>query len=865
MSIAATIPLERADAPDRCGAKAANLARLLNAGIRTAPGFVLDVDVLAAHLARLGLTQRVENLFAALVSGDAGDRRAEAASLRERLLESELDPALVAALEAGLDADAAYAVRSSAPGEDGADASFAGQFDSVLDCRSGEAVARAVCRVWASLFGERAVQYALHRRRRPLGMAVIVQRQVDAVVSGVMFTRDPRQPAVKTLLVEYCAGLGEGLVSGQLTPGRLVIDWDGGAATVEQSADTPLARDPAAPETIAALREAAGRLEALFGAPQDVEWSLDAAGRLYILQARPITATVTAASAPSGEVWSNANIAENFPEPVCPLLRSFVARGYAAYFRGLGLAFGISKPRMAAMAEDLDNLVGCQGGRLYYNLSNIHAVLHLAPGGPWLARYFNQFTGAREFPVPRRIARSRTAQALEVFGVALRVVWRYAHVQRGVRDFEAEVDGYAAASAPDSLGEKSRPQLAELLRGFLHIRLARWTGAALADTAAMVCYGALKTLLRDRAGLDANDLLKGLPGLASAGPVEKLWDLSRTLRADAALFALFTQAPAETVLARLRGGDFPAFQSALNAYFDTWGFRSSGELMLSRPTPGEDPLPLVRLLKSYAEQDGAGPAEISARQAKSRVQATRAARRQLGWLRGAAFAIVLRAAQGAIRLRERARMKQALLYTRLRHVALALGDALVADKVLEQRDDVLYLAMEEAIALAEGTDAETAPARRRVAQRRAELEACLALNPPDSFVLAEGESWRPGLAGTDAGADSPDAGLAGTGTGACGGRACGHAAVVLDVSEIDRIRPDQILVTRQTDPGWAAVFFMIKGLVIERGGLLSHGAIIAREYGIPAVVGVRDATRLIGDGQAVCVDGDRGRVEHVRD
>jgi pyruvate,water dikinase len=860
MNGSAAIPLSQAAWPDRHGAKAVNLARILNAGIRTAPGFVLGVDALNAHLHRLGLTQRVENLFAALEGETTGDYLAEAAHLRQRLLQSELDPALVAALEEGCEPGVDHAVRSSAPGEDGAEASFAGQFDSFLGCRTPESLARSVCAVWASLFGERAVQYARHRRSRPRGMAVLVQRQVEAVVSGVMFTRDPRNPAGSRLLVEYCAGLGEELVSGRVTPGRLAIDREDGTVMEEQSAEVPLTWNPASPQVSRSLRDVAFKLEALFDAALDVEWSLDAAGRLHVLQARPITASAESAA---GMVWTNANIAENFPEPVCPLLLSFVGRGYAAYFRGLGQAFGISKKRMAAMADALDNLVGCHGGRLYYNLSNIHTVLYLAPGGPWLARYFNQFTGAREFPAPRRISQGRAAQVLEFLNVALHVVWRYSHVQNGLRKFEARVDGYADASAPDKLPEQNPKQLAQLLRGFLQIRLDGWTGAALADTAAMVCYGVLKAMLRGQASADANDLLKGLPGLASAVPVEKLWDLSRDLRRDPALRTLFAEAPAEEILARLRTGDFAAFHADLNAYFDTWGFRSSGELMLSRPTPREDPLPLLRLLKSYASLEGMGPAEISGRQAEARLQATREARRQLGLLRGAAFVLVVRAAQGAIRLRERARMKQALLYTRLRHVALALGDALVARGTLSQRDDVLFLGIEEAIALAEETDAGSANAGQRVRQRRSELEASLAVNPPDSFILAEGQTWQAGFAATVQAESACTHGL--VGTGACGGRACGHAAVVLDVAEIDRIHADQILVTRQTDPGWAAVFFMIKGLVIERGGLLSHGAIIAREYGIPAVVGVRDATRLIGEGQAVCVDGDQGRVDYVVD
>ena len=858
MNTAMIIPLELADHPERYGSKAARLSQVLNAGVRTAPGFVLSIEVLAAHLERLNLKQRTEKLFATLISDNAGDYKSEAARLRDCLLESKIDPKLFAELQARLEPGVTFAVRSTAPCEDGVNASFAGQFDSILDCQTSTAVSHAVCRVWASLFGERAVQYARHRRCQPSGMAVLIQRQVAAVVSGVMFTRDPRQPLENKLLIEFCPGLGDSLVSGQITPGRLTIDRSNGAVLEEQPAETPLAWDMSAPKICSAFCEAANQLEALFAAPQDVEWSLDALGDLHILQSRPITAV---AGTPNAMVWTNANIAENFPDPVCPLLRSFVGRGYAAYFRGLGEAFGISAKRMSAMDHALDNLVDCHGGRLYYNLSNIHTVLYLAPGGPWLVKYFNQFTGAQEFPTPKQLGQNKLARALELLVVSVRVLWRYSRVQGGLRKFEHEVDVYAGASVPEKLSEKSPLQLAALLRQFLHIRLQRWTGAALADTAAMVCYGLLKTLLRGHTNVEANDLLKGLPGLASAAPVERLWLLSRELRRDNAFHALFQKTPAEEILARMRQGDFPAFRLAFQKYCETWGFRSSGELMLTRPTPQEDPLPLLRLLKSYVALDSAGPADVSQRQAVARRQETQTVRRQLSLLRGVAFALVLRAAQGAIRLRERARMKQALLYTRLRHVALALGDVLVTQQKLLRCDDVLYLSMEEAIAMGVETESDCNALRQRVAERRAELGVCMAMNPPDSFILNEGETWHAHADSASRDATPTTGSL--IGTGACGGRVCGQAVVVHDVSEIDRIQPDQILVTRQTDPGWAAVFFMIKGLVIERGGLLSHGAIIAREYGIPAVVGVRDATRLIKNAQTVCVDGSLGKVDYV--
>ena len=599
----------------------------------------------------------------------------------------------------------------------------------------------------------------------------------------------------------------------------------------------------------------AQQVETLFEGPQDVEWSLDRTGRLWLLQSRPITATL-----PTGDVWSNANIAENFPEPICPMLASFVARGYAAYFRGLGRAFGISPRRIDAMASALEQLVGCHAGRLYYNLSHIHTVLHLAPGGPLLARYFNDFTGARERPIPQHLQQGRIAATLEASGVALRVLRRYLGVRAGLSRFEAEVDAYAARAAPAQLAAKSPAELAALLRGFLRIRLERWTPAALADTAAMVCYGLLGALLRGRAEVDPNDLLKGLPGLASAAPVEHLWDLSRLLRTEPALQAVFANETAPAVLARLEAGAFPDFRRALDDYFEHWGFRSSGELMLDTPTPREAPLPLLRLLATYAAQDGDGPAAVSERQAEARRQATRAALRQVGLVRATLLLPVLGATQGAIRLRERARMKQALLYTRLRHVALALGDALQARDLLAAREDVLFLAIDEAIALGENPAAADPTLRGRIEARRAELEAHRRQSPPDTLVLPAGATWSPAVDADMTHTALPDD-AALTGIAACGGRALGTAAVVLDVADIDRIRPDQILVTRQTDPGWAAAFFMVKGLVIERGGLLSHGAIIAREYGIPAVVGVREATRRIRDGDRICVDGDRGRVD----
>jgi len=388
----------------------------------------------------------------------------------------------------------------------------------------------------------------------------------------------------------------------------------------------------------------------------------------------------------------------------------------------------------------------------------------------------------------------------------------------------------------------------------------------------MVCYGALKALLarwlpqRDQIGLQ-NDLLKGLPGLASAAPVERLWALAEAARADPRLNRLLCDADADVVMEQLRSPQFAAFRAALEEYFERWGFRYSGELMLTQPTPQEQPLPVIRLLQTYVRLQQKGPAQISAAQAQAReIETERIAAALTPWAwqralplmsRAAWFRIVLRATQGAIRLRERVRMKQALLYTRLRHVALALGDRSTARGALESRDDVFFLTVDEAIALA-GASSPVAKTLAIVHARKQEHAGCQGVEPPDSFALERGKQWMPVRSSAQPAAEARERMY---GSGACGGSVLGTAAVALDVQDADRLEPGRILVTRQTDPGWASVFFLVEGLVVERGGMLSHGAIIAREYGIPAVVGVAHATRLIRNGDTVRVDGDLGMVE----
>ncbi len=872
------VPLHSARDPALFGGKAASLARMLAAGFAVPPGYVVADGALQRQLRQAGLAAAVEALHDSVAAAEPAQMEEGARDLATRLRATPLAPELQAALRTvdWAHDDAPLAVRSSAVGEDSAAHSYAGQLDSVLHVRGDEDLRDAVLAVWASMWTPRCLHYQRQRGLRVTSMGVIVQTQVDARHAGVLFTRAPvaTAGAVPDMVIEYCSGLADRLVSGEAEPARILFDRQRGAIRShgEGEADCPLLDDG----DIRTLVREALRLEAHFGEPLDIEWAFDVAGKLWLLQARPITA----ASAPLRPVvWTNANIAENFPEPVSPFLHSIVRRGYAAYFRNLGIGFGISARRIAAMHDALEQIVGTHGGRLYYNLTNIHAVIALAPGGPWLVGAFNNFVGATEMPTPLGVPQlGRVGRGLEWARVGMKTTAQYVRVNAGLTRFESSVDAFCARTEPTALARMSTTDLRNALREFLAIRLTRWNAAALADTAAMVCYGALQRQLRrwlpstDSENLH-NNLLIGLPGLASHTPVEKLWDLSRAIRANPALESVFASADVATLEQRLR--DEPRltdFRAAFARYLEQWGFRSSGELMLTRPSPEEDARPTLELLRSYAQMDAPSPQHQLAEQAAAREVATREVERRLTpnalwralpFSRAWQLRRLLAATHGAIRLRERARQKQAKLYVRLRHIARAIGGRLVASGHLAVADDVFFLTCEEVDALP-GDDATTPHAvQHLVRERRDEHARLAAMTPPDSFTLGFGESFSPSAvaASNSAVMDDADASATLQGTGACGGRIVSNAAVLADATEAGRMQQGDIVVTRQTDPGWACVFFLARGLVVERGGMLSHGAIIARELGIPAVVGVRHATRRIAHGVRLAVDGDRGVVD----
>jgi rifampicin phosphotransferase len=874
------VPLAADSERSLVGGKAHALGAMLRLGVRVPPGFVITTRAFAAHLEENALTDRIDRLCEGLTADDPARLTNASAAIATLVRGAALAPGLREELlhsARPLLREGPVVVRSSAVGEDSSSGSFAGQLDSVLHVATDADLERALLTCWASYWSERALFYRLARGAALDGMGVVVPPQVAARASGVMFS----DAGAGAILVEYGPGLADALVAGAIDPGQITIDPVTRSVT-RHAASTESAIDDLvlSAQSIAALAGAASCLERSFGAPQDIEWAMDGGDTLFVVQSRPITAPVPWPDRPPPSRpqappvhWSNANVNENYPDPVSPLLYSIATAGYTSYFRNLARAFGIAPARVAAMEPAFRRIIGQHGARIYYNLTSIHSILRLAPFGEALAASFDSFVGADGPAMAASPRRGFMREAGETALVAMKTAWQYRSLGARIRRFERTVDDFAARAHPDRLNAASLQQLRGALDDFMDIRCNRWLDASLADAAAMVCYGALQRLLAraDPAGANGavhTSLLKAIPDVVSGEPVHALWALSRAIRENEALSRLFQTEDPAAVLAALASEPRFAFQKTFGEYLERWGFRCSSELMLTAPSFQEDAAPLLEMLRAYARLDGDSPSEALARQAAEREALTARLIKELAgrpvWGRAPfpTFAQLLRLllpwTHAAIRFRERARLKQALLYSRCRRIALAFGERLVARGVLLERDDVFWLSVDELRRLAAGDALDPQATLELVETRAREHRALTATTPPDAFVLADGESLPAGP--TDPAA-APGEFTTLTGVPACGGRVTGRATVLRDVTEAARLARGDVLVTRQTDPGWAPVFFLIAGLVIERGGMLSHGAIIAREFGIPCVVAVRGATQVIPDGATITVDGDHGHVD----
>lgn len=862
----------------RCGGKGASLAALIGEAMPVPEGFVVTTDAFSALFETTTLSSALTELHAA-----ENDRQpALAEEVRQRILDLAFPADLEAEVSRMLEAYEGegrllWAVRSSAIAEDTGGASFAGQYDTALGISTAE-VTTAIQQIWSSAFCERAVRYRLEHGSTETRMAVVIQVLLRPDSGGVCFTTDP-VGLEDAVFINANYGLGESVVNGTVTPDTYTVDRHSlepinqivgskesqVVTCVNGVAETAVPPDQRTKPCLSSAQASeiatlALAVEARRGMPVDIEWAYEGT-KLYVLQARPITVQPSHESAPPPDwvpamnttidprypIYSNGNISEVMPGCVTPLSWDHTGQLIEYAFRSQLESLGAHD---SASAEP--NILGFFFHRPYVNVSLLIEATKRTPGMT-PDTVHEEFIGKPEAHTPAvravDFAPHRLPRLFRVLWVVLSHLRslpdRIEASRRIAERDEAELTLKTVADASDDdLLELVRMSDALATPSVVHV----W-----ASTLASVAFSRLRQAtarwLGDDGGALASSLVAGIHELPSAKPAIALQELSEKIACSEALASLFrSEADDNAVLDALR-------RDALGQEFDRfcaeYGHRGVAEAELSLPCWREDPAQVVALIRNNLRPGATGAAETRARQTVTLQRATEVLASLNWWRRRWVGGLVRRARSGFL---NREIMKDLVIrrLDRSRRVYGEINQRLGARNLVASPDDMFFLVWEEIRALLLGEQGADGIAAI-VNARRLDFRLSQRVDVP---------KIQRGAARTVDRKDAPhDTVLEGMGVSP--GRVTGVARVVTDPRNGAYLEPGEILIAPVTDVAWTPLFAQAAGLVVEVGGLLSHGSIVAREYGVPAVVGVAGATKAIKTGDIITLDGAAGRVLRV--
>jgi len=842
------------------GGKGAHLAELSQIeGIRVPAGFCVTTDAFQRVVAQASsIDDRLDRL--SRVKPDNREAiRALSAEVRQSVEGIAIPDDLAAEITgsvARLGEQAAYAVRSSATAEDMPTASFAGQQDTYLNVLGPAAILQHVSRCWASLFTERAVTYRLRNgfEHRKVQMAVVVQQMVVPQAAGILFTADPVTSNRKVVCVEASFGLGEALVSGLVNADvykvrdgevvaktvatkRLAIHAAPAGGTEELAIEPERQEQPALTDAqIVRLAQLGRRIEARFGHPQDIEWCLADDG-FQIVQSRPITTLfpIPATSDQENHVYVSVGHQQMMTDPMKPL--------------GLSL-WQLTTPRPMSEAA----------GRLFVDV-----------------------TRALSSPASRAGHLKALGRSDPLIGDALKTILERGDFIPILPDVDSDRTPAGGPPAPietdpaivAELIERTQTSIATLKRD-----IRTRSGSALLDFI-LADIQELKRLLFDPRGFQvfmsameatwwlneqmqawlgeknvADTLTQSAPHNVTSEMGLALLDVADVIRPHPNVVAVLQNVEDDGFLDELptlAGGR--EARDAIRAYLDKYGMRCVGEIDITRPRWSERPTTLVPMIlgnvKNFEPCAGKRRLEQGRQEAWKKEQELLARLRALpgGEQKAEETKRMIDRVRTFIGYREYPKYGMVSRYFVYKQALLEEAERLVQAHVLGEKEDIFYLRFQELHDVVRTGQVD----EQLIRQRKDAFRSYQALTPP-RVLTSDGEA----IAGAYRRDDVPAGALVGLPVSA--GTIEGRARVILDIAQGDLDAGD-ILVTAYTDPSWTPLFLAIKGLVTEVGGLMTHGAVIAREYGLPAVVGVEHATELIRDGQRIRVHGTDGYVE----
>ncbi len=857
--------LGKTDIPT-AGGKGANLGEMTTAGFPVPPGFVLTTAAYDAFVQAHGLQDQILTLVATASNDEPVSSEAASQKIKDLFLDAEIPDDIESDLFAAYRnlGEAPVAVRSSATAEDLPTASFAGQQDSYLNVQGKDALLESVRHCWASLWTARAISYRMHQDIDPasLSLSVVVQQLIPADSAGILFTANPVNGERDQVLINAAWGLGEAIVAGQVTPDTVVVDKSNqeilsrettikAVMTVRTDDGTEKQAVPQARQYQQVLDDATAidlasfgaQIETLYGMPMDIEWAV-ADGEIAILQARPITNLRPAPLKDvrwdpprPGTIWMRRQVVEHMPEPLSPLFDElYLQKGLDHSMETLTIYMSDLSGTEINLWDFIDPPFATSVNGYAYSIASFNFSPQMVP------------------------------IALKIYVTVLPKMIK--HLMPRWKD--ESLPGYRAVIAKWKSINLAETSDQELLRGVRELAsedAIYWFAAAVALGLARMSDAALDRFLKivSAGRLTSGSFLRGFPSKAAQAQVQ-LEDIARKIHASEELREQVVKTPAPRLLDMLAAHpDGQMVLDDLQQYLDAYGHQIYN-LDFAAPTLADDPLPVLLSLKTavlHPEQDARAYQTALEREREALVARTI---QSLNPIQRPIFKLLWGWAQRYSPYREEALFYVGAGWPALRRLAYELGQRLTESGSIFDPDDVYYLESTEleAASAARAEDLSRPEFAKLAQERRALRAARMWLDPPVSVPPDGRMKFGPiDMAMFEPKPRSISTGPILEGYAVSPGQVTAPASVIRSPEDFYMMTPDSILVCTSTTPAWTPLFALAKGLVTDIGGALAHGSIVAREYGIPAVMGTGVATQRIENGEMIHIDGDNGTVTLV--
>ena len=775
-----------------------------------------------------------------------------------------------------IDENKLYAIRSSAVGEDNSDNSFAGQMESYLYVKPCD-IKQRIQDVIDSANSDRIKFYREQNGldNENIKVGVIIQEMINSEISGVAFSSDPITGERNSVVISSVFGLGEGLVSGELDadtftvngneiskrlvnkPYKIIFDKEKGYGTIKipnQNPQESSLSDNQIKEICGKVRE----IVSIYGKPQDIEWAYEK-GQLYILQSRPITTLENLADKSQQEViWDNSNIIESYSGVTTPLTFSFIKDVYTEVYKQFLLIMGVEQ-ELIEENSDIFQMLGLIEGRVYYNLLNWYRLLRLMPGYEINAGFMESMMGVKQKlnQIPK-VKPSRKNEYVRLFNLVKSLIINLFRLPKDIEKFYTHINNTLSPYENGKLEGKTSNELVEIYYELESKLMKKWQAPLVNDFYAMIFYGLLKKKLSkiDSNGTLQNDLLTGETGIISTEPIKRIKEISNKICLNEELKEFFLNNSEEEIQKHLTEYEI---NKDIQSFINKFGNRCIGELKLETVTYKQDAKLLLYIIKSYVRQ---GIIDLDKEREKEQEIRKNAENIVKEKIKSPFFGFILKNARLRVKNRENLRFERTRLFGLVREIFLELGKNFAYENIIGNKRDIFYLTKEEIFNYVRGTSVET-DLKTLIIRRKEQFKLFEDKHPSDRFSTY-GIVYKSNDYTTENKAEEnnkTDGDL--SGIGCCAGIVRAKVKIVRSVAESSGLE-GCIMVAERTDPGWVPLFPISKGILVERGRILSHSAIVAREMGIPAIVGINNLLTALKDGDEIEMDGATGVIRIIK-